>query len=122
VVVVQPNIDPYKDKFGGMTEAQQVDRILSLAKQKTTQTTDFIVAPETAIPRGCTEDALEENYGVIEAKRLLNEFPTTKLVIGANTYIDYPKSNEKPTKTARPDEQTGGWYDAFNTGLQIGVE
>ncbi len=120
VVVVQPNIDPYKDKFGGMTEAQQVDRILSLAKQKTTQTTDFIVAPETAIPRGCTEDALEENYGVIEAKRLLNEFPTTKLVIGANTYIDYPKSNEKPTKTARPDEQTGGWYDAFNTGLQIG--
>jgi len=119
VVVVQPNIDPYKDKFGGMSEAQQVDRILSLAKKKMTSTTDFVVAPETAIPRGCTEDALEENYGVIEAKRLLNEFPTTKLVIGANTYIDYPKSNEKPTKTARPDEQTGGWYDAFNTALEI---
>jgi len=119
VVVVQPNIDPYKDKFGGMTEAQQVDRILSLAKQKMTTTTDFVVAPETAIPRGCLEIELEDNYGVIEAKRLLTDFPKSKLIIGANTYIDYAKSNEKPTATARPDEQTGGWYDAFNTALQI---
>lgn len=119
VVVVQPNIDPYKDKFGGMSEAQQVDRILSLAKKKMTSTTDFVVAPETAIPRGCTEDELKENYGVIETRRLLTDFPKSKLVIGANTYIDYPKSDEKPTKTARPDEQTGGWYDAFNTALEI---
>lgn len=119
IVVVQPNIDPYKDKFGGMSEAQQVDRILSLAKQKTTTSTNFIVAPETAIPRGCLEVDLNENYGIIEAKRLLNNFPKTNIIIGANTYIDYPKSNEKPTVTARPDEQSGGWYDAFNTALLI---
>ena len=119
VVVVQPNIDPYKDKFGGMTEAQQVDRILSLAKKKMTSTTGFIVAPETAIPRGCTEDALDENYGVIETRKLLHDFPNSKMVIGANTYIDYPRSDKKPTNTARYDEQTGGWYDAFNTALEI---
>lgn len=119
VVVVQPNIDPYKDKFGGMTEAQQVDRILSLAKQKLTSTTDFIVAPETAIPRGCLEDELNENYGVIEAKKMLADFQNTQFVIGANTYIDYPKSEKKPTETVRFDEQTGGWYDAFNAALQI---
>ncbi|MGE0561244.1 MAG: apolipoprotein N-acyltransferase [Flavobacteriales bacterium] len=119
VVVVQPNIDPYKDKFGGMSEAQQVDRILSLAKQKITSTTDFVVAPETAIPRGCLEIELSQNYGVIEANNLLSNFPKSKLIIGANTYIDYAKSNEKPTATARPDDQTGGWYDAFNTALQI---
>ena len=119
VVVVQPNIDPYKDKFGGMTEAQQVDRILSLAKQKLTTTTDFIVAPETAIPRGCLEDELNGNYGVIESKKMLADFSHTQFVIGANTYIDYPKSEEKPTETVRFDERTDGWYDAFNTALQI---
>ena len=102
-----------------MTEAQQVDRILSLAKQKLTTTTDFIVAPETAIPRGCLEDELNENYGVIESKKMLANFPRTQFVIGANTYIDYPKSEKKPTETVRFDEQTSGWYDAFNTALQI---
>lgn len=119
VVVVQPNIDPYKDKFGGMSEAQQVDRILSLAKQKLNATTDFIVAPETAIPRGCLENDLNENYGVVEAKKMLADYPNSKLVIGANTFIDFPKSKEKPTETVRYDERTGGWFDAFNTALQI---
>ena len=84
-----------------------------------TTTTDFVVAPETAIPRGCLEVELNQNYGVVEANNLLNNFPKSKLIIGANTYIDFPKSDEKPTATARPDKQTGGWYDAFNTALQI---
>src|SRR5690606_29712604 len=30
VVVIQPNIDPYKDKFGRMTEEQQIANILKL--------------------------------------------------------------------------------------------
>ncbi|MCC7332131.1 MAG: apolipoprotein N-acyltransferase [Flavobacteriales bacterium] len=119
VVITQPNIDPYKDKFGRMTEEQQVDRILSLAKQKTTSTTSYIVAPETALPRGCVENDLHESYGIIQIKNLLAQFPKAKFIIGANTYIDYPKSDKKPTETARPDEQSGGWYDVFNTGLQI---
>jgi len=119
VVIIQPNIDPYKDKFGGMTEAEQVDRILSLAKEKTSITTDFVVAPETAIPRGCIESEFEYNYAIIEIRKFLTNYPNTKFIIGASTYIDYPKSEENPTGTARVDQQTGGWYDAFNSALQI---
>lgn len=119
VVIVQPNIDPYTEKFGGMTEAEQVDRILSLAREKTTLNTDFVIAPETAIPRGCVESELEFNYAIIEIRRFLKQFPNTKFIIGASTYIDYPKSEKKPTGSARLDERTGGWYDAFNSALQI---
>ncbi len=119
VVIVQPNIDPYKDKFGGMTEAEQIDRILSLAKQKTTINTDFVIAPETAIPRGFVEAEAEINYGIIQIRKFLEAFPKTKFVIGASTYIDYPISPEKPTETARIDKNTGGWYDAYNTALLV---
>ncbi|MFM7901421.1 MAG: hypothetical protein ACKPAD_05485, partial [Bacteroidota bacterium] len=48
VVVVQPNIDPYKEKFSGLTERQQLDRILALSDsviQLDTQgKPDFVVA------------------------------------------------------------------------------
>src|SRR5690606_6343636 len=49
----------------------------------------------------------------------LKNYPNTKFVIGASTYINYPKSDENPTGTARYDSQTGGWYDAFNSAIQI---
>ncbi len=119
VVIVQPNIDPYKDKFGGMTVAEQMHRILSLAKQKITPNTNYVVAPETAIPRGVVESRIEESYGIEEIRKFLKEFPHIKFIIGASTYIEYPQSTEKPTTTARPDRQTGGWFDAFNSALLI---
>ena len=119
VVVVQPNIDPYKDKFGGMTEAEQIDRIVSLAHQKITPTTQYVVAPETAIPRSSVEAELEDNYSIQQIRSLVNQQNHLNFIIGASTYIDYPPSEMKPTPTVRPDKQTGGWYDVFNSALQI---
>ncbi|HPN23229.1 MAG TPA: hypothetical protein PK758_15120, partial [Tenuifilaceae bacterium] len=49
VVVVQPNIDPYNEKFSGLTNEQQQEIILNLAKQSVDSTTDYVVCPETAI-------------------------------------------------------------------------
>jgi len=49
-VVLQPNIDPYTEKFSGMSEKQQVDRLIALAKQSLSDSTNLIIAPETAFP------------------------------------------------------------------------
>ena len=50
VVVVQPNVDPYNDKFGGMEVKDQLDKFISLAQSISDKNTDYIVGPETAIP------------------------------------------------------------------------
>ncbi len=52
--VLQPDIDPYTDKFGGMTQMQQTALLLDLAKETTDQTNTqqgehIVVAPETFI-------------------------------------------------------------------------
>ncbi len=119
IVLIQPNIDPYKDKFGRMSEPQQIDRILSLARKKITSTTNYVIAPETAIPRGSVEDELEYNYGIIEIRKLISEYPQLKFVIGASTYINYQQGGKKPTESASQNPQTKVWYDAFNTALLI---
>jgi apolipoprotein N-acyltransferase len=119
IVVVQPNIDPYKDKFGGMTEAEQIDKIIALAKEKITPNTKYVVAPETAIPRGFEEGIIEQVYGIQAIRKLIAEYPNIQFIIGATTYLDYPKSDKKPTPTARIDKRTGDWYDAYNSALKI---
>jgi apolipoprotein N-acyltransferase len=120
VVVIQPNIDPYTEKFGGMSEVEQMDRILSLARKEITQNTKYVVAPETAIPRSCREVDFENNYGIIEIRKFIQEFPHIKFIIGISTYIDYTNLNdEKPTATARKSEIRNEWYDAFNTAILI---
>ncbi len=118
-VVVQPNIDPYYDKFNNMTEAEQIDRILSLARQKITSNTAYVVAPETAIPRGSPESELEDNYSIIEIRKLIKEFPNIKFVTGISTRIHYGFGAEKPTLTSRGDGIKREWYDSYNTAIQI---
>ena len=49
VVVVQPNIDPYKEKFSSMPQSEQDKRILGLASSHITPETQLVVTPETSI-------------------------------------------------------------------------
>jgi len=118
VVVVQPNIDPY-NKFGRITEVEQVNTIISLAKQKITSNTQYVVAPETAIPRGSEESKFETNYGIIEIRKLIKTFPKIKFLTGISSQIDYGIQKNKPTLTARSYGNPKMWYDAFNTAILI---
>ncbi|PCJ26800.1 MAG: apolipoprotein N-acyltransferase [Flavobacteriales bacterium] len=117
IVVIQPNIDPYTEKFGGMTEADQIDRILSLARKKITSNTKFVVAPETSIPRSSRENEFEANYGIKEIRKFIQEYPHINFIIGATSYINYNEGGKRPTTTARQVNSTKVWYDVFNTAL-----
>lgn len=122
IAIIQPNIDPYNEKFSGMTEQEQIDKILRLVDKAVTPNTAYVLAPETAIPRGFVENNTQENSGVMAIKNWLQHTQNLSFIIGATTYNEYPKSAEKPTPTARPDKQTGGWYDAYNTAIQMDTE
>ncbi len=119
IVVVQPNIDPYKEKFGGMSEEEQMDRILSLAREKITPQTKYVLAPETAIPRSSDEKLIEKNYGIVEIRKFLKEFPHVKFITGITSRIEYGIRNSKPTPTARSFGNPTQYYDAYNTALLI---
>ena len=119
VVVVQPNIDPYYDKFNNMTEAEQIERIIALAKTQISPQTQFVVAPETALPRGSDEADFENNYGIIAIRNLIKEFPNIQFVTGIATRITYDVSTTKPTPTARRNHDAAKWHDSFNTAILV---
>jgi len=124
VVVVQPNIDPYSEKFYVAYE-EQFNKMLRLVKDKITKNTDYLVLPETFIT-GISDDLNEEalnSYLEIEWFRdsLIRKYPNLKIVTGANTFRNYYKQ-EEVTSTSRKSRRTGIPYDMFNSGVYITLD
>ena len=74
VLIVQPNIDPYTDKFNVGYEKQLAD-FITLSKTKLTAETQLLIGPETALLEGIWENKLEATYSVRKFRELQKEFP-----------------------------------------------
>lgn len=120
VVVLQPNIDPYNEKFNGMTPDKQIDILLHMADSLVTDSTKFIIGPETAIPINLMESEIKNYLLINKIQEFISNNKNTNFVLGASTYKVYSTPNER-TETARPygDDIDNLYYDAFNTALQI---
>jgi len=118
IVVIQPNIDPYNEKFSGMSANEQIERIISLSELKLTPQTAFLVAPETSMPEGVWVDELNYAPTVLRLRKILENHSQLGIVIGASTYKLYNSDDEK-TPTARDYPNYAGSYDVFNSALYI---
>lgn len=118
VVVVQPNIDPYNEKFSG-TEEAQLNKFLELAKRMVDQKTDYLVGPETALPEGIWEEEIQNTYSI----RLLNDFllsyPNLKIVTGLSSF-KHVQNKEEDASNEREFSDRPQKYEAYNTALQLG--
>ncbi len=115
VVIVQPNIDPYTEKFQ-MTDEMTVDHFLNLASPQLSNTTDYLIGPETMIGKGLDEDRLLSHSGVRKLLALGDSLPRLHTVIGASTYKIY---GHQETRTSRPMRDGRRYYDSFNTSLHF---
>jgi len=86
VVVVQPNIDPYKEKFNGMTPGEQLDRILNITKQAIKEEPMLIVCPETALADTVWFDSIDSHPHIQRIRHFLRAYPQAKMIIGAELY------------------------------------
>lgn len=118
VVVAQPNIDPYSEKFYGINFEKQLNKMLDLAKQKVDSSTDYLLFPETALTEEIWENDLEETTSIRILKEFLKPFPKLKIIVGAST-LHFYEEGEKLSVTAHKFKKQEGYYDAFNTAFQI---
>ncbi len=119
VVIVQPNIDPYYEKFDGMGVVDQLDKYIQIARTKLDANVDFVLGPETQLPVAVNEKKIETNSAILQLKALVSEFPKLRLITGMSSYRVY-EPGETPSETAGPiPGQANYFYDNFNAALQI---
>ena len=114
IVIVQPNIDPYTEKFTGSVE-MQIQQLIILSEKKINNNTTLVVWPETAIPASANEADIKKNFFYYPVWSFLQRHPFVSLLTGINSYKVYGKDKKLASKTARFDEQSGIYYDEFNT-------
>ncbi|MCW3084291.1 MAG: lnt [Bacteroidetes bacterium] len=118
VVVVQPNIDPYNEKFEAPYD-EQLKKMLALAGQKITSETDYVIFPETAlVENNIQEESINQSGSVAILNAFLKKYPKLKIITGASTMKVY-KHGEELSVTARKFTQQDDYYDSYNTALQL---
>lgn len=117
VVLVQPNIDPYNEKFDAPFEGQ-LQKMLELASRKVTENTEYLIFPETALTEEIWEGEMEQSGSVQMLRIFLQKYPKLKIVIGASTAKLF-KPGEELSVTARKFTRDEGYYDSYNTALQL---
>lgn len=112
VVIVQPNVDPYKDKFNRDAQTQ-LDDFIKLAKSILTQNTTLLVGPETALQETIWESKLDKTQSILKLRELQKEFPNLNILIGSSTFKYLGEKQEKNSRKLNTKE----WYNIYNTAI-----
>ncbi len=116
VVVVQPNIDPYTEKFEGLSPEAQLTKMLQLAEQTMDSQTQYIILPETALQGGLEENSLLQENLFLMMKGFLAAHPGVSILGGMDSYKIYAPGEEK-SWTARKARNSDIWYDSYNAAF-----
>ncbi len=117
VVIVQPNIDPYSEKFDVASTEEQIKKLIHLSEEKIDSNTLLVLWPETALPVPVFQNQVQENLYYKLVFDFVNRHPRVTLQTGIESLKNY--GAEKVTNTARQNESDGSYYDAFNSALAI---
>jgi apolipoprotein N-acyltransferase len=119
VVVVQPNFDPYEEKFSRGSRfipyEKQLEIFIELSEKGITKDTRYVAWPETALPYGYFEDNLVSHDVIKRLQKFVADHPNISLITGLDTYKIY--QTKVTTSSIMLDDST--YRDAFNSALQI---
>ena len=118
VVIVQPNVDPYHDKFNRSPQLQ-LDDFIILSKEKITQKTKLLIGPETALQESIWENKIEQTQSYHKLRRLQEDFPNLNIIIGASTFKYLGKNKEENSRKLRDGEE---WYNVYNSAIFLGSD
>ncbi len=115
VVVTQPNIDPYNEKFSLRTE-DQVQKLIDQANKLVTSNTDIVLGPETALPQSFDEVNYASNSGYNYLLKAVKKWDGPDFYLGASTFRLFKK---KSRVSMKPLSGGPGFYEHYNTSMLI---
>ncbi len=121
VLVVQPNVDPFLEKFRSTLNFipydEQLTRLIRLTEQQLTPQTRLVLWPETALEESYFELGFDANPKIQRVRGFLAQHPGLELITGITSIRQYAsKAAATPTARFRDDL---GYYDVSNTAVHF---
>jgi len=115
--LIQPNLDPYTEKFEPQNQAQHLDAFFKTADKLCDDQTRFLFGPETLI----LEQMDEKNPGSSPHFRRLQDFqkkyPQLNIILGVHSFVKLDPDDIPPG--SRYDRQNDYYFEAFNSALYL---
>ena len=118
VLIIQPDIDPFTEKFTIPFE-EQLDRVIRMAAGSITPGTQWIITPETTVDDPVNLDSVADNKYVIRLKHLAGQFPDAAVAAGLVSFRSYHGMKSPPTRSARETGIPGEYYDHYNSAFRL---
>lgn len=116
VIALQPNIDPYSEKYNVPNETI-ADILLQLADTKISPETDLVVAPETVFADNVKITELENAYFKRNLQVYISEHPQINILTGIS-FINFITDKSKVKKQSNY-HKSGFWYDDYNSAMLL---
>ncbi|RXJ45421.1 apolipoprotein N-acyltransferase [Gelidibacter gilvus] len=116
VIALQPNIDPYSEKYNVPNE-DIADMLLRLADTKINAQTDLLVAPETVFADNVKIKELENAYFKRKLDVYVSEHPNLNFLTGIS-FINFITDKELVKKQSNY-HNSGFWYDDYNSAMML---
>ncbi|MEO7530314.1 MAG: apolipoprotein N-acyltransferase, partial [Sediminibacterium sp.] len=117
VIIVQPNIDPYNEKFDINSFSSQLGMMISLSEKQLDTNTVLVIWPETALSIAIRQDEIEKSPLYKPVFDFVNRHPQLTLLTGIETFKVY--GSDKATPSAQLDKNSGIYYDDLNAAVSI---
>lgn len=123
VVAIQPNYEPHYQKFT-IPQQQQWQQFLDLSRSKLTDSTAYLVFPETSF-RGITAAQVAEASVVQQLKGLVSTYSQLQLVTGISARNIFQENEPYPPHAfmiCNQDQTRCQYIDAHNAAIQISAD
>ncbi|MGJ8684513.1 MAG: apolipoprotein N-acyltransferase [Nonlabens sp.] len=115
VVIVQPNIDPYEEKYT-TTNDKVVELITELALPELTQNTQFVITPETVIADNLRLSQVGYHPTLRTLRSNFAAYPNVSY-LGGISLLDVFKNKERATIQTNLAKDGVTYYNDFNSAM-----
>jgi len=115
VALIQPNLDPYTEKFLPEKQAQHLEAFFRVADTICDDDTQFLIGPETLIVQQIDERDPSASPYYRQLLTFLERYPKLHCLLGVHSFRKL--EDEKVPPGSRFNEEENFHYEAFNTAL-----
>jgi apolipoprotein N-acyltransferase len=118
IIIIQPNIDPYSEKFNSSV-SEQIQNLKKLISNTNLNNPDYILLPETFIHSGVQIDKLYEDIYIRYLRNIFSEYPYSEIVTGAVGLKIFSNSSEAGSSSFLI-QGSNKFYNLYNSALMFG--
>ena len=115
IALVQPNLDPYTEKFDPKNYARHVDEFFKTADAIVDEQTQYLFGPETLIVDQIDEKNPSASIYYRDLLEFRKKYPKLNILLGVHSYRKLGNDNIPPG--SRFNHEQNFYYEAFNTAL-----